>query len=67
MRSLNFWKKVSKYSTYLALLGFIVLTFFNKQVQKKYLDIISYIGIVVLIIFLISQLMKFIIKRKSNE
>jgi Na+/phosphate symporter len=66
MTHLNFWKKLSQYSTIFCGIIFILLVFFKKHIQD-YIFVILPVGIIVLAISLFSEIMKFILKRKSNE
>ena len=65
MKNIDFWKKTSNYSTILLVLMLILFFFFDKYIQQKHLDTISYIGIILLFLFVLSELMKFILKRKK--
>ena len=65
MTNLNFWKKISLYSTMLCGIILIALLFF-KQYVKEYNFLILLIGGIILFISLFSELMKFILRRKNK-
>jgi hypothetical protein len=64
MKRIEFWKAVSSSTTAISGLMLIILMFF-----KKYIESIMYpfllVGLIVLLISILSELMKFILKRKS--
>lgn len=66
MMNYNFWKKTSTYSTVICGLLLIVLMFFKKYVETFIFPFLT-IGVIVLLISIIAELMKFILRRKGNE
>ena len=65
MNSLNFWKKISNYSTIVCGIFLIALMFFAKYLENIMLPIL-FTGSIALAIALVSKLMIFI-KRKDDE
>jgi len=66
LKNVYFWKKTSIVSTIICGLLVIFKMYFEKYYKNNNLPFF-YIGYVVLFIFLLSELMKFILKRKNNE
>jgi hypothetical protein len=66
MRKFNFWKKISNYA---AILGGILFTLFNyfKEYILSMLLPLLFLSALTIIVFLLSEIMKFIIKREQNE
>lgn len=65
MSNLKIWKRVSNYSAILCGIFLIASRFFGKYIEQ-YDSIILVVGIVSAVVFLFSELMKFILKRKNN-
>ena len=63
MRKIEFWKKVSNYSIAICAIALIAKMFFRKYLENIIIPIL-FIGGIALIIFVFSELMKLIIKRK---
>jgi hypothetical protein len=66
MRNLNFWIKASNYSIVVCGIILIVKMFLRKYFEKIVV-LIFFVGCIALLIFLTSELMKFILRRKGNE
>jgi len=67
LNNLSFWEKMSRYSIIVCAVVLIILYFFKKYIYETITLIIIIIGIVALSIFLLSELMKFILKNNKNE
>jgi len=65
MRSYKFWNILSRVSALLLGFYFIISRFFIKD-KHNYLDILISIGVSLLVIFLFSELVKYIL-RKNNK
>ncbi len=63
MKNYNFWKKVSNYTTIMCGLGFIILMFFKKYVYTFMLPFLL-ICAIVLMVFIISEIMKYLTKNR---
>ncbi|HBK83760.1 MAG TPA: hypothetical protein DDZ41_09225 [Flavobacterium sp.] len=63
MKKIEFWEKASNYS--IAICGVVLIA---KMYFRKYFEdsivIILFVGVIALIIFVLSEFMKFILKRK---
>jgi DMSO/TMAO reductase YedYZ heme-binding membrane subunit len=66
MKNKEFWKKLSNISAYSCGTVAIIHTFFRSHIED-FIYVIIAIEIVTICLFLLSELMKFILKRKSNE
>jgi hypothetical protein len=64
MRKIEFWKKASNYSIAVCGIVLIAKMFFIKYLEKSNVPIFFIAG-VALFVFIFSELMKFILKRKS--
>ena len=66
MMNYNFWKKISNYSIFLCGIVLITKMFFKKYIENIIVPILV-VGGISLLIFFISELMKFILKQKNND
>ncbi|PKP22172.1 MAG: hypothetical protein CVU05_05100 [Bacteroidetes bacterium HGW-Bacteroidetes-21] len=57
-----FWKNASRISSAIMMV-FLILKMFFENVFQKYFSIILFLGVIVLFVFLLSELMKFILKK----
>lgn len=64
MKNFELWRKLSNITGYTCLAIAIIRAFFRKYVDD-YIVIIMAFGAVMLIVFLFSELMKFLIKNKK--
>jgi hypothetical protein len=62
----TFWEKISNYSSIVCGIVLVTKMFFRKYLEELILPILL-IGGIALIIFLISELMKFILRRNGNK
>lgn len=65
MRDLNFWKKISIYSTILCGVILVLLMFFKNYIESILAPVLV-VGAIVLLVSFFAELMKLIIKRKSD-
>lgn len=63
MTNYIFWKKISNYSTFVCGIVLIIKMFFRKYVESIIVPIL-FVGGIALIILVVSEVMKFRIKRK---
>ena len=66
IEKVRFWNTVSKVSTVMCILTIVALQFFSKYLNNFLLAILI-IGSCSVLMFILSQLMKFILKNKSHE
>lgn len=66
MGKINFWMKVSNYSIIVCGIVLIAKMFLRKYLETIIVPIL-FLGALALFIFLLSEIMKFILKRKANE
>lgn len=66
MRDLNFWIKASNYSIVVCGIVLVAKVFLRKYLENIIVPIL-FVGGVALLVFLTSELMKFILRRKGNE
>lgn len=64
MKKIDFWIKASNYSIFICGIVLIAEMFFTKYLGNITMPIL-FVGVLALIIFLISELMKFILKKRS--
>ena len=64
--NLDFWRKGSDFAALSCLLLFILLSFFKTEIRNFSVPIYI-LGIISIIFFLLSEGMKFFIKRKKND
>lgn len=62
-KRLKFWIKVSKFSTGMCILTIIVLQFLSNYISKFFLLPVLIIGTCSVLMFIASQLMKFLLKK----
>jgi choline-glycine betaine transporter len=65
MKDINFWRKLSNISAY-SFGGFIIIFKFIINDSGSYYYLTMTIGIILVMLFLLSELMKFILRRKNN-
>lgn len=65
MKHLEFWNKASNYSIIICSVFLISKFFFRKYLDETIFNIIIILGGVALFIFLLSELMKLLIKNKQ--
>jgi len=65
MKEYNFWTKISNYSILIGGIVLILKMFFRKYLENIIFPILC-VGGVALIIFLLAELMKFILKKDTN-
>jgi len=63
MEKIIFWEKVSNISAVLVAILFVTLTYFDEYIKKIEMIIVIF-SILMLFIFVFSEIMKFIIKKK---
>lgn len=63
MKNYNFWKKISDYSIFVCLIIFITEMFFRKYLENI-INRLLFLGVIMFLVFLLAELMKFISKRK---
>ena len=63
MKKIEFWVSMSNYSIAVCSLVLIAKIFFRKYLENNIVSIL-FVGGIALIVFIISELMKFILKRK---
>jgi hypothetical protein len=66
MKKYNFWRKTSNYSVGLAMILFILLSYFKKEVKPVILPVLI-LSRFAISSFLTSEVMKIIIKRKLHD
>ena len=66
MNKIDFWVRASNYSTVLCGIVLICKMFFRKYLENIIVPIL-FVGGIALLVVLISELMKFYLKRKSND
>jgi len=66
MKNYNFWEKASRYSALIVIVLAIIRAFFRKYIVG-YINVWLFLSVVVVLIFSISELMKFIIKRNRRS
>ena len=66
MTDLSFWKTVSNYSIVVCGIVLILKMFFREYIEG-FIWPVLYLGGIALVIFVFSELMKFLIKRKNND
>ena len=65
INNLSLWRKSSNYSAFICLIVFVLLNFFE-EFTLNIIRPVYYIGITAVFIFLLSELMKYLLKKKQN-
>ena len=66
INNLSLWRKSSNYCAFICLILLILLNFFEKYILHIS-SAIYYIGFTAVFIFLLSELMKSVLKKQQNE